>query len=186
MLFRYELTNWKTLDRLKTAIPKKARTVLKEAGHIFIEKVDKQVGRLTRSKRKGFRKRDRRSLRGSFKLRSVSDDTLQITSAIPWARIHDVGDTIRPTKAKNLCIPIPGTGEHITKGELDNLIKTKATFLSRSGRAIMLKTGRKEAIPIFALVKEVDIDARNYIAKARAAASPRIRKLFMDAYKEGV
>jgi hypothetical protein len=179
MQFKFDLEK-KTLKELEdmiVAIPKRARAVLREAGQLYIEELNNAVGRLTRAKRHGFVKRnDPRTLRGSFSLRSVSQNTLQVTTPIPWASIIDEGGVITHPR-----MTIPFSGVTISNDELAALRSSGQTFAKKG--VIFLKSGRsgKTITPIFRLKGRVPITATYYSTKAELKATPKIMKLFSDA-----
>jgi hypothetical protein len=181
----FDIKGWEEVEKLKELLSiKRFRSKMKEAGDIMVEELDNSASRLQRSALHGFRKRfgDDTQLVGSFKAWRFGEGVLQITSDTPYALIHDEGGVIEATKKEKLTVPLPGI--NLSSEALSTLRKLKKTFVSKSGKAIMLRMGKGEPIAIFALKDSVTMKARGYIIKAERKASPRIEKMLLDMIKE--
>lgn len=107
------------------------------------------------------------------------------SEGVPYARIHELGGTVKPVNAKYLTIPHPDNRRadglpKITIQDLFGFLK-KQMFIHKN--VIFLQTGRKgkkftEIRPMFFLKKSVDIPARPYLSTAVASKKDQILKEF--------
>lgn len=105
----------------------------------------------------------------------VTADTVSIGSNKPYARVHQIGGTIRPKNGKFLAIPNPEYSETKGKHMRTWLRETEGrgykpyTVLGKKGGAVYDKRLRKaqaageDVKPYYFLVKQVKIPARPYI-----------------------
>jgi hypothetical protein len=91
-----------------------------------------------------------------------------------YARIHEEGGTIRPTKARALAIPFPGvTGSPRQYPEAFILPKMKGFTI---GIIALAKEGKRSTkiIPLFLLRKQVTLPARRWFSTPIAARRPEL------------
>jgi phage gpG-like protein len=122
-------------------------------------------------------------LRGSITSKMFYDDSGVLSAYIgsgartgdplPYAGIHEYGGTVRPVRHKYLTIPLRAnkTAAGVMRFSASELISTGNTFVrpSKSFNLILflkdkMKTKTK-AIPMFVLVKSVNIPARKYLSE---------------------
>lgn len=96
---------------------------------------------------------------------------------IPYANILETGGTIRPKKSKFLTMPLPAamTGAGVTK--YPSARDYPNTFVARSDSGklmIFQKQGKKRILPLFMLLKKVEIRPHRYLSTTLAQVKPRI------------
>ncbi len=94
----------------------------------------------------------------------------RVGNPVSYARIHEEGGTLMPTRSAALTVPIAGHNF----GTARDLKETGETFVRRD--VVFLKRG-DSIIPIFALRRNVNIPARRYITEGVRRATPRIEAL---------
>jgi hypothetical protein len=182
MLFKWDMEGLSSLEKLKREIPIQVRSVLRQAGNIFVEELSKATSRFRRSKGK-WSDGSTKALSTSFRLRSVSNDTLSITSNVPYAWTQEAGDggKVVAKEKQRMVIPLIG----YTAQSIASLRDAKKTFIKKSEGAsvIFMRVGRgSRAIGIFK--KSVNIPAKHYVGKAEIKATPRIIELFKKSIRE--
>jgi len=170
------------LEKMKREIPKRARQILRKAGKYYIEELDKATSRFSRSAGKwentsGFK------LSGSFMLRSVSLDVLQITSQVPYARVQDMGRS-KSYISKPMLVPIQGISraEISALGEEPGRIFWKKT--KKNKILLVERIDKKQLRPLAKYTTSIKIPAKHYVEKAQVRVTPRILELFKEGYKD--
>lgn len=186
MIVRMNILNYpeleKALDNARVVVRGKSRELLREAGRLYAKELNDITAAGAFDKTTSiWGKQDKQKLSGSFKLRSVSLNMLQVTSQVPYARIQDVGGRIRPKPpTKALLIPMKGW----TINKIHSLWISNRTFTHND--VIYRKMGRKQKQweKIGFLKDEVYIPGKHYVDYAEMAVTPRIQKLLQDVYKD--
>ena len=109
---------------------------------------------------------------------------------VPYSRIHEVGGTIRPKKGKYLTIPTDNartlggdgkagfTAKNLFNGGISGF--TGGVIIGKTIFGIM--QGRKnKLLPLFTLVKSVDIPARRYLSKSLEQKEKEIPSIIVQA-----
>jgi len=101
-------------------------------------------------------------------------------SHLPYAKIHDEGDTITPKRAKALAFPLTTDAEDYRPREFPG----KLFFLKTSKKpnivGVLAEVTGKPSDPVkaqYALAKWVKIPATHYIKEAREKAAPKVGEL---------
>ncbi len=179
MIFKFDIFGLKSIEGLKIELPKRTRLALREAGGIFVEELNKATSRFSRSKNKWL-KHDPYKLSGSFRLRSVSDGVLQVTSTVPYARVQDEsiggGDTTI-TSSNPMLIPFANT----SMAKLRSLRAAKKSFFRNN---ILFEKVGKGLRGIAYISNSVTIPAKHYVEKSEIRATPRIQKMLEEMYKD--
>lgn len=176
---KFDISGMRALERMKEAIPKRAREVLRKAGNILVEELSKATSRFTRSKGRWDKSsRYPERLKDSFKLRSTQWDTLQITSSSLYWDIQESGDLGRvvPNTKKAMLVPFTG----VSREYIDTAREAGRTFITKK-EVIVERVGKKDLIPLGKFLHTVNIRPKRYVKKAEIKATPRIEKLFKEA-----
>lgn len=98
----------------------------------------------------------------------------------PYARIQELGGTIRPRRAKALAVPIGQEGRRAARESLRSLRSLNLTLVLRRGRPPLLvrKGPRGSFKPLFVLLNKVTLPARPYMRPASQLARPRILGMY--------
>lgn len=138
--------------------------LVKPAGNILLDETQKSV-------RQHLNKDARGELEASFRV-VTGPNWAAVTSDKPYARIHDVGGTIRPKKASKLTVPIHPMAKRRTAAHFRS-----PNFFRLPGKNVLVfKVLDGELIPLFALVDQVQIKATHYLEKARRSARARLNE----------
>ena len=115
--------------------------------------------------------------------------------SVPYARIQEMGGVVRPRRARNLRIPLPHilTGAGAVKGKYQIYNQGgkwmtgdgKPTWISRSGRAIMVNEGGRPT-PIWALKREVKLKPRLGLGSAINDGSDMMRTEVLRAIRRSL
>ncbi len=100
-------------------------------------------------------------LAGSITFAVRGGRLLKIGTSHRGARLHQLGGTVKPVKAKYLTVPLPGVRASARRYKNTFLI-TKNASGDYAG-VIAKRVGKKDIKPLFALYKSVDIPARRYL-----------------------
>ena len=104
-----------------------------------------------------------------------------------YGRIHEMGGLVSPVRRKYLAIPLDAakTKAGVARG---GPLDYADTFVAktRSGKLLIMQRQGKGAVPLFALVSQVRIPARPYLAPSARAAMPRVTEILGDAYMASV
>ena len=105
-----------------------------------------------------------------------------VGSNLAYARIHELGGTIRPRRAKYLTIPLPATLTAQSGASRGRARDFRDTFIKRSkaGNLIIFRENGGSITPLFVLKKSVSIPARPYLRPAMERGASYIIKLFRD------
>ena len=123
----------------------------------------------------------RRSIKTPLPRITISGVEADVVVESPYGRIHEEGGTIKPLRGNFLTIPL--------KKGLAPLDHISGTFLipSRSGGYVAArKESGGELEPLYALVKEVEMPARPYLAPAVRDNSALITALYTTGYVESI
>lgn len=95
-------------------------------------------------------------------------------SALPYARIHELGGVIRPRNARALAIPLTPQARRMSPRQFGNLV-----YIHRKPRLPILAQviGKGRIKPQYVLKFQVRISAKHYIARAQKSAAPGIEKI---------
>ena len=109
---------------------------------------------------------------------------------VPYARVQEFGGTVRPTRARNLRIPLPhiltGAGDIQGKYQIYNsggkwmTGSGQPTFISKSGRAIMVDEGGKPKA-LYALKPSVKIPPRLGMGDTITSSGDMMRDEILNA-----
>lgn len=118
------------------------------------------------------------ALEESWVVRFIREGGRQKPAAISesvYARIQNEGGTILPRIAKNLAIPLPGSGVQRGQGPRDfpDLVFIK----SKKGNKLLARVSKGKIKPMFVLKDRVRLNGTGYLNRAVAAAGPEIEKL---------
>lgn len=96
------------------------------------------------------------------------------SSEVIYARIHELGGTIRPVKRKFLAIPLPParTAAGVARYKTPRDVPGLALVQSLKGQYLLVKSDTGE--PWYVLRKRVDIPARPYLRPALEEASAEL------------
>ena len=176
---KIDISGMKALERMREAIPKKAREVLRKAGNTLVEELRNATSRFTRSKGRWDKSSvNFEKLKDSFKLRSVQWDILQITSSSLYWDIQESGDLGRVVPDTKKAMLVPFTG--VSREYIDTAHAAGRTFITKK-EVIVERVGRKNLIPLGKFMHSIKIKPKRYVAKAVIKATPRIEKLFKEA-----
>jgi hypothetical protein len=176
---KFDISGMRALERMREAIPKRAREVLKQAGNIFVEELSKATSRFTRSAGRWDKSSvHSEKLMDSFKLRSTQWDTLQITSSSLYWDIQESGDLGRvvPNTKKAMLVPFTG----VSREYIDTAHAAGRTFITKK-EVIVEREGKKNLIALGKFMHRINIKPKRYVMKAEIKATPRIEKLFREA-----
>ena len=175
-----ELRGWERLKRAMTRFAIRFNREINEA--IAQHVISKSVKRikdgeikpptspftlsLRRGKGEGKTLLDTGDLVKSFSYK-IEGDRILIGSKLRYARIHQFGGTIKPKKAKTLCIPATKEARRLSKargvkGALEEF-KKKGYRIWFEPHAIMGQSKRGKPKVLFYRKKEVEIPARTYV-----------------------
>lgn len=118
-----------------------------------------------------------RSFRAEIRVNNQDRFVGVVGSDLPYARIHELGGQITPTRAKALTIPMNPRSIPLGKSARDfgDLFvwrnkKTGKAFLARS-------VGKNKLELVYALVRRVTIQPKGYLKRAEERAAPKIEAL---------
>ncbi len=106
---------------------------------------------------------------------------------VPYANIHETGETITPRRVKWLTIPLEAalTPSGVARGKARDFADT---FFAWRGDNLFLfqKKGKDDIVPLFILKKSVDIPARRYMSQTLAEMKPRMMTIMSSGIKEAI
>lgn len=118
--------------------------------------------------------------------RSASSDKISVGafSALPYARIHDEGGTIRPKKGRFLTIPNTRKAERVRARNFPE----KLVFLHWPPRLPVLATiAANGKIKVqYTLVRSARITPKHYLKKAAERARGPVLKIFAEAFRRSL
>lgn len=103
-----------------------------------------------------------------------------VGSDLPYARIHDVGGTIRPKRAKYLAIPLRPPVPRGLRGLSPRFDSTPMrAWRSKKGNLLLWQVGRGPARPRYLLRESVEIKATHYARLASESAARDVEQAFI-------
>lgn len=112
---------------------------------------------------------------------------LTLKSSLPYPMIHETGGVIRPVEKQWLTIPLKEaqTPAGVLKKRAP---EWKDTFFIKSKKTglpvLMQKRGKTKIVPLFLLVKQVEIPARRWLTRAVDATTPTMANLITQFIRE--
>lgn len=103
------------------------------------------------------------ALERSFYVEGDPSDELWVASALPYARIHDTGGTIRPKRGKYLAIPLNKAQRGIWPRDYSGKL---FFFVSRRGSKLLAERRGSTIDPKYLLKTHVQIQPTNYVRDA--------------------
>lgn len=103
-----------------------------------------------------------------------------VYSKLVYAAIHEFGGTIEPKNAEALTIPFEGVQGRARDYQDTFIAKTD------SGASIIFQKRGDDAVPLFLLVKKVEIPARPWLNPAVESNREMIVRIIGDATKEAL
>jgi len=113
----------------------------------------------------------------------------RVGSGLPYARILEVGGTIRPTRVKLLPIPIGVAGRRARRDAGSSLRNDKSLVLieSKKGNKLLVRfvgTGkRQKMVPLFVLKDKVTIRARPYLRPTLAEERQNVANTMLRFFR---
>jgi len=185
--------------KLNIITPKKSPVarLIKEGSNIVRNILNEQMGvaqRLAKENVTGGGKATNRlnvrsgRLRSSITKKVISKGTRHrgiIGSNVVYARIHEEGGVIKPVSAKYLTIPLQAakTRAGVVRGRARDF---QDTFFrhSKSKNLILFQKKGDEIIPLFLLVKRVEIPARPYLKPALEKVIPVVTQKIAERFAQ--
>lgn len=166
------------LNKLRRLSPKEQTSTFAEAWHAatrFVTRkmIDNASGKILH-RRTGALSKIQYTI-DKKKIVSIIGNRVISGNPVPYAAIHEYGGTIRPTRAKNLAIPIgrAKTAAGVARFRPRDIERSgyddSVCFRSKAGNLILwgvknLKT-KKKLTPLFVLKKSVRVPARHWVSK---------------------